>query len=156
GDWDLHRAAQFLSEAGYSVIEDDNPEEFGTPPAPLTCPDALFYSGWYSWGTYNDVFSWNTGAIGFHLDSYSAAWSAGAIERGITVTAGAVAEPFLEGLPRPGGLFRNLLEGANVGDAFLRNTRWLKWMMLNLGDPLYRPFPNGAPGFNPPPPVDSF
>jgi uncharacterized protein (TIGR03790 family) len=156
GDWDLRRAAQFLLQAGYSVLEDDNPEEFGTPPAPLTCPDALFYSGWYSYGNYNDVFTWNVGAIGFHLDSYSIAWSAGAIERGITVTAGAVSEPFLEGVPRAGGLFRNLLEGANVGDAFLRNTRWLKWMVLNLGDPLYRPFPNGAPGFNPPPPANSF
>jgi hypothetical protein len=32
------------------------------------------------------------------------------------------------------------LEGANVGDAFLRNTLWLKWMIINIGDPLYRPF----------------
>jgi uncharacterized protein (TIGR03790 family) len=156
GDWDLHRAAEFLAQAGYGVVEDDNPEEFGTPPAPLTCPDALFYSGWYSFGTYNDVFSWNVGAIGFHLDSYSIVWSATAIGAGITVTAGAVSEPYLEGLPRAGGLFRNLLEGANVGDAFLRNTRWLKWAIINLGDPLYRPFPGGAPGFNPPPPVNSF
>jgi hypothetical protein len=53
-------------------------------------------------------------------------------------------------------LFRNVLEGANAGDAFLRNTRWLKWMVVNIGDPLYRPFPGGAPGFNPPPPLNSF
>lgn len=156
GEWDLHRAAEFLARAGYAVIEDDHQEEFGTSPAPLTCPDALFYSGWYSYGTYNDVFTWSVGAIGFHLDSYSIAWSTAAVQRGVTATSGAVAEPYLEGLPRPGGLYRNLLEGANVGDAFLRNTRWLKWMNVNIGDPLYRPFPGGAPGFNPPPPENSF
>jgi hypothetical protein len=60
--------------------------------------------------------------------------------KGITVTAGAVEEPFLQGLPRPDGIFYNLLVGANVGDAFLRNTLWLKWMIINIGDPLYRPF----------------
>jgi len=42
----------------------------------------------------------------------------------------------------------DLMEGANVGDAFLRNTRWLKWRMINVGDPLYRPFPNKLPPFN--------
>ena len=163
GDWDLERAAEFLARAGYTTIEDENPEEFGTSPAPLICPNAIFYAGWYSFDNYNDVFSWNPGAIGFHLDSASARdprgganWAANALRRGITVTAGAVFEPYLEGLPRPAGLFRNLLEGANVGDAFLRNTRWLKWMIVNIGDPLYRPFPAGATGFNPPQPVNSF
>src|SRR5258708_7473064 len=163
GDWELERAAEFLARAGYTTIEDENPEEFGTSPAPLICPNAIFYAGWYSFDNYNDVFSWNPGAIGFHLDSASARdprgganWAANALRRGITVTAGAVFEPYLEGLPRPAGLFRNLLEGANVGDAFLRNTRCLKWMIVNIRDPLYRPFPAGATGFNPPQPVNSF
>ena len=43
--------------------------------------------------------------------------------------------------PHPDGVVRNLLEGANVGDAFLRNTNWVRWMIVNRGDPLYRPFP---------------
>jgi len=51
-------------------------------------------------------------------------------------------------MAHPDGVFRNLFEGANVGDAFLRNIRQLKWKMLDLGDPLYRPFPNGLPPFN--------
>ncbi len=147
GEWDLRRAAQFLSQGGVSVTEDENTVEFGTAPAPLTCPGAGFYSGWYSLAHYNDAFTWAPGAIGFHLDSASltdprtpGCWSCTALARGITVTAGSVAEPYLQGLPRPGGVFRNLLEGANVGDAFLRNTRWLKWMMVYVGDPLYRPF----------------
>jgi uncharacterized protein (TIGR03790 family) len=159
GDWDLHQAATFAGQAGFTVIEDPNPAEFGTPPAPPTCPNAALYSGWYSYDHYNDVFTWNTGAIGFHLDSASALnprsgpnWSANAIINGITVTTGSVNEPYLQGLVRPGGTLRDLFQGANLGDAFLRNTRWLKWMILYLGDPLYRPFPNGIPPFNPPPP----
>jgi uncharacterized protein (TIGR03790 family) len=160
-DWDLHRAAQFASSAGFSVTEDFNASEFGTPPSGR-CDGAALYAGWYSINNYNDAFTWNPGAIGFHLDSASAYnprtgtnWSANAIMKGITVTSGSVAEPYLAGLARPGGVFRNLLEGANVGDAFLRNTHWLKWMTLFLGDPLYTPFAGGRVPFQSPPPVDS-
>ncbi len=154
GDWDIFRAAEFAREAGFKVIEDYNDAEFGTPPAPLRCDDAALYAGWYSINHYNDVFSWRTGAIGFHLDSASAAnpragtnWSAHAITRGITVTSGAVGEPYLTGLPHPAGVFRNLFEGANVGDAFLRNTAQLRWQIMNIGDPLYTPFPGGRGPF---------
>jgi len=154
GDWELHMAAVFAGQAGFRVTEDDNPQEFGTPPAP-DCPNAALYSGWYSLDHYNNAFTWNTGAIGFHLDSQSAAnprtgpnWSANAIQHGITATSGAVAEPYLQGLAQPDGVFLNLLEGANLGDAFLRNEAWLKWMILNIGDPLYLPFPGGLPPFS--------
>ena len=153
GEWDLHQAATFAREAGFEVTEDSNFAEFGTPPAP-NCPHAALYSGWYKLGHYNDAFTWNTGAIGFHLDSFSALnprggpyWSSNAILKGITVTSGSVTEPYLQGLLRPGGTFRDLFQGANVGDAFLRNTRWLRWMILYFGDPLYRPFPSGLPPF---------
>jgi uncharacterized protein (TIGR03790 family) len=169
-DWDLHQAAVFLAEAGIPVTEDPAGAEFGHAPAPLICPadgsPVAFYSGWYSLNEYNGpgVFNWAPGAIGFHLDSGSAVdprggtnWSANALLKGITVTSGAVGEPYLQGLARPGGLFRNLLEGANVGDAFLRNTQWLKWRIINIGDPLYRPFPVGGKApFNPPAPLNSF
>jgi len=161
GEWDLHQAASFAGQAGFSVTEDSNPQEFGTAPAPL-CLGAAMYSGWYKLDHYNDGFTWNTGAIGFHLDSLSAAdpragtnWSANAIKKGITVTSGAMAEPFLDGLAHPDGVFLNLLQGANVGDAFLRNEMWLKWMILNIGDPLYTPFPGGKAPFNGPDPQDS-
>jgi uncharacterized protein (TIGR03790 family) len=146
GDWDLHRAAQMLRGAGLEVVEDANPAEFGTPPAPARCDDAVFYAGWYSLDSYNDAFTWKTGAIGYHLDSASAAnprggknWAANAVLKGLTATTGALDEPSLLGLPHADGLVHDLLAGANVGDAFLRNTRWLKWMIVNLGDPLYRP-----------------
>ncbi len=161
GDWELHMGAVLAAEAGFSVTEDSNPQEFGTLPAP-DCPNAALYSGWYSLDHYNNAFTWNTGAIGFHLDSESAAdprkgsnWSANAIIHGITITSGAMAEPYLQGMAQPDGVFMNLFEGANVGDAFLRNTMWLKWMILNMGDPLYLPFPGGLAPFNGPNPQGS-
>jgi uncharacterized protein (TIGR03790 family) len=155
GDWDIHRGADEARRAGFEVLEDSNFAEFGTAPAPLRCDDAALYAGWYSLNNYNDAFTWRPGAIGFHTDSSSAYnirdganWSRNAIIKGITVTSGAVDEPYLEGVAHPDGVFRNLFEGANVGDALLRNTEWLKWMIANIGDPLYRPFPNGLAPFN--------
>lgn len=154
GDWELFRAAEFARKAGFNVLEDDHEAEFGTAPAPSRCDNVALYSGWYAYNHYNDAFSWAEGAVGIHLDSASVAnprsganWAANALLRGITVTGGAVAEPYLVGLPRPDVIFRCLFEGANVGDAFLRGTAWLKWQITYIGDPLYRPFPSGRPPF---------
>jgi uncharacterized protein (TIGR03790 family) len=155
GEWDIHRSADLARAAGFPVTEDANQEEFGTAPAPLRCDDAVFYAGWYSLNNYNDAFTWKPGAIGLHTDSLSAYdvrggtnWAGNALLRGITVTSGAIEEPYLDGLAHSDGIFRNLFEGANVGDAFLRNTEYLKWMIVNVGDPLYRPFPGGRAPFN--------
>ena len=99
-DWDLRQAAAFAGQAGFSVTQDFNSVEFGTSPAPLRCDNAALYAGGYSLNHYNDAFSWNPGAIGFHIDSASASdprggtnWLANALIHGITVTSGAVAEP---------------------------------------------------------------
>ena len=155
GDWDLLRAADFARQIKFTVTEDEQEAEFGTAPAPLRCDNVALYAGWYSYHNYNDAFSWANGAIGFHLDSASAIdprsgvnWSANALQRGITVTSGAVNEPYLEGLPHPDIVFRSLFAGANVGDAFLRGTAFLQWMVINIGDPLYRPFSGGRAPFN--------
>lgn len=160
GEWDLRRAGEFLAQAGFAVTDDQELTEVGTSPAPAKCPadgsPLGFFAGWYSYNNYNgpNVFNFAPGAIGIHMDSAAALdprsgpnWVANALQNGITVTAGAMTEPYLEGIPRPGGIVRNLLAGANVGDAFLRNTRWIKWTILNIGDPLYRPFP--AAGLSP-------
>ena len=127
GEWSLHRAADASRQAGFNVVEDSNDEEFGTAPAPLRCDNTSLYAGWYSLKHYNDAFTWNVGAIGIHLDSSSAenprmgdSWVANALAKGITVTAGAVNEPYLQGLPSPDVIFSAVYEGANVGDAFLR------------------------------------
>jgi uncharacterized protein (TIGR03790 family) len=149
GDWEIHRAADFTRQAGFTVIEDDHEEEFGAAPAPLRCDHAALYAGWYALDHYNDAFGWNPGAIGIHLDSASVRnpraghnWAANALAHGITVTAGAATEPYLDNLPHPDQAFLYLFQGANVGDALLRSERLLKWNLLNIGDPLYRPFLN--------------
>jgi uncharacterized protein (TIGR03790 family) len=154
GEWDIYRASVFAKQAGFDTTLDDVLTEFGTAPSQLRCENAALYAGWYSLQHYNDAFSWVPGAIGFHLDSASATnphkadnWSGGAMLKGITVTSGALTEPFLEGLIHPDQVFLYLFQGANVGDAVLRGTRWLKWMILNFGDPLYRPFPDGVGPF---------
>lgn len=163
GDWDIHQAAEFAKRAGFAVTEDEQPAEFGTAPAPLRCNGAALYAGWYSLNHYNDAFTWTPGAIGFHLDSASAAdprggtnWSANAVIKGITITSGAVAEPYLTGLAHPDQIFLYVFQGANLADAVLRSTLWLKWMILNIGDPLYRPFHPPATRFNWPASQDTF
>ena len=157
GDWDIHQSAEFARRAGFPVTEDGQQAEFGTAPAPLRCDGAALYAGWYSLNHYNDAFNWVPGAIGFHLDSASATdprggtnWSANAVLKGITITSGAVAEPYLDGLAHPDQIFLYLFQGANAGDAVMRSTNVLKWMILNIGDPLYRPFPQGIGPFKPP------
>jgi uncharacterized protein (TIGR03790 family) len=150
GEWEIYRASVFANKAGFDTTLDDKLTEFGTAPSQLKCDDAALYAGWYSLQHYNDAFTWVPGAIGFHLDSASATdprkgdnWVGGALLKGITVTSGSVTEPYLEGLVHPDQIFYYLFQGANVGDAVVRGTRWLKWMILNLGDPLYTPFPGG-------------
>ncbi len=147
GDWDIHQAAEMARRAGFPVIEDAHAEEFGTAPAPLRCDHAALYAGWYTLNHYNDAFTWNPGAIGIHLDSASATnprgganWAANAIARGITITAGAITEPYLDNLPHPDQALWYLFHGANAADALLRSERLLKWRIINIGDPLYRPF----------------
>src|SRR5882757_597585 len=56
GDWEIHRAADFARQTGFTVIEDDHEEEFGAAPAPLRCDQAALYAGWYALDHYNDAF----------------------------------------------------------------------------------------------------
>jgi uncharacterized protein (TIGR03790 family) len=151
GEWNMWgMRAAFEEDGRFPVVWDGNDAEFGTEPAPLSCPDALFYAGWYSYYHYNDAFTWAPGAIGGHLDSCSACtireggtWSAEALERGITATYGAVNEPYVAGMPEYDQLHRSLLEGASYGEAAYESTIIGAWMMVFVGDPLYRPFPGG-------------
>jgi uncharacterized protein (TIGR03790 family) len=148
GEWNMWGTRAVFEDLGlYDVVWDGNAEEFGTAPAPLTCPDALYYAGWYNFGGYNDAFTWAPGAIGGHLDSCSACslregnWSAEALKRGITATFGAVNEPYVAGMPEYDQLFLYLTQGATLGEAAYESTTVGAWMMVFVGDPLYRPYP---------------
>ena len=149
GEWNIIGTENvFTKLAKYPVVADYNDAEFGTAPAPLTCPDALYYAGWYSFGHYNDAFTWVTGAIGGHLDSCSACdirgttdWAAMALRKGITATFGAVNEPYVAGLPEYDQFFLALTQGASYGEAGVESTTLESWMIVFIGDPLYRPYP---------------
>ncbi len=149
GEWNMWGTRTIFESLGrYDVVWDGNSEEFGTEPAPTECPDALYYTGWYSYNNYNDAFEWAPGAIGGHLDSCSAcdirgstSWSANALQRGITATFGAVSEPYVAGMPEYDQFFLYLLQGASYGEAATQSTRIALWMMMWVGDPLYRPYP---------------
>ena len=148
GEWNMWGTRRVFEALGtFPVVWDGNEAEFGTAPAPLTCPDALFYAGWYSYYTYNDAFTWAPGAVAGHLDSCSACdlrettWSAEALQRGVTATFGAVNEPYVSGMPEYDQLFLYLTQGATFGETAYESTVVGAWMMVFVGDPLYRPFP---------------
>ncbi len=149
GDWNMWGVKSiFEADGRYPVVFDGDDAEFGTSPAQLLCEDALYYAGWYAWYNYNDAFVWTDGAIGGHLDSCSACslrdgltWSSGALERGISATFGAVSEPYVAGMPEYDQLFLYLLQGASFGEAAYESTQIARWMMVFVGDPLYRPYP---------------
>ncbi len=148
GEWNMWGTRYvFEADGRYDVVWDSNAEEFGTAPAPLECPDALYYAGWYSYYHYNDAFTWAPGAIGGHLDSCSACdirqagtWSGSALLDGITATFGAVNEPYVSGMPEYDQFFYYLLSGANYAEAGYESTVVGQWMMVWVGDPLYRPY----------------
>lgn len=149
GEWNIIGVENVFAALGwYDVVADYDNAEFGTAPAPLTCPDALYYAGWYSFGHYNDAFTWAPGAVGGHLDSCSACdirgetdWSAMALRRGITATFGAVNEPYVAGMPEYDQFFKYLTEGASYAEAAYESTVLGAWMMVWIGDPWYRPYP---------------
>ena len=148
GEWNIIGVENVFAGLGwYDVVADYDNAEFGTDPAPLSCPDALYYAGWYSFGHYNDAFTWAPGAIGGHLDSCSACdirgerdWSAMALRRGITATFGAVNEPYVAGMPEYDQFFLYLTQGASYGEAAYESTIIGPWMMVWIGDPWYRPY----------------
>jgi uncharacterized protein (TIGR03790 family) len=149
GEWNMWGTKRLFEDlAWYPVVFDSNFEEFGTAPALTECPDALYYAGWYSYYNYNDCFTWATGAIAGHLDSCSACdirnpgtWSGSALIDGVTATYGAVNEPYVAGMPEYDQLFLYLTQGASFAEAGYESTYVGLWMMVWVGDPLYRPYP---------------
>lgn len=117
---------------------------------PGQCPDAALYCGWYSLAKYVDAFDWNQGAIAYHLASAEATtlkepdsqvWCKKLIEDGVAATIGPVYEPYLLAYPRPNEFMALLVQGdLPLVEVYYRTKAFNSWMMVLIGDPLYRPY----------------
>ena len=117
---------------------------------PGEAPDVALYVGWYRLRQYEDAFTFQSGAIGYHMASAEAVsihsasepgWCKNALERGITATLGSIAEPYLDAFPEPLEFVALLMTGHySLVEAYYLTSRWISWRMVLVGDPLYNPW----------------
>ncbi len=134
------------NQTSIPVVLDDKPEVFGHG----SCPQAALYCGWYSLGNYIDAFTWQRGAVAFHVASAecttlhyhgSNVWCKRLLEKGVAATLGPVAEPYLHSFPAPDEFFPLLLSGKlSLLEVYFRTIPHLSWRQILVGDPLYNPF----------------
>jgi uncharacterized protein (TIGR03790 family) len=140
-------AALVRRSTSYEVRLEDTPQRFSQPGE---APDVALYIGWYRLRSYEDAFSFNPGAIGYHIASGEAVslhdpdepgWCKNALQHGITATLGSTGEPFLDSFPPPKDFIALLLTGRyTLVEAYYLTTRYVSWRMLLVGDPLYNPW----------------
>ena len=118
---------------------------------PHSCPNAALYCGWYSYGRYIDSFTWQPGAIGYHLASTECStlrlngdfkpWCQETLAHGAAATIGPIGEPYVEAFPPPHLFFALLVNNKlTLGESYLVSLPYISWQMILVGDPLYRPF----------------
>jgi uncharacterized protein (TIGR03790 family) len=140
-------AALVRRGTSYEVRLDDTPQRFSRPGQ---APDVALYIGWYLLRSYENAFSFNPGAIGYHIASGEAVslhdpnepgWCKNALEHGITATLGSTGEPYLDSFPAPKDFVGLLLSGRyTLVEAYYLTTRYVSWRMVLVGDPLYNPW----------------
>src|SRR5207249_6208228 len=121
----------------YEVRLEDTAQRFSQPGE---APDVALYIGWYRLRSYEDAFSFNPGAIGYHIASGEAVslhdpdepgWCKNALEHGITATLGSIGEPFLDSFPAPKDFIALLLTGRyTLVEAYYLTTRYVSWRMV--------------------------
>lgn len=119
---------------------------------PGECPHAALYCGWYSLSNYVDAFTWQPGAVGYHIASgecvtlrrkNSRAWCKMMLEKGVAATIGPVDEPYVNAFPVPEIFFGFLVDGyLSLAECYMISLPYLSWKMVLIGDPLYKPFKN--------------
>lgn len=144
----IHLAAGVVEASGLTrgVVKDDTGRLF----QPGECPDTALYCGWYSLANYVDAFTWNRGAVGFHVASSecttlksgtSNVWCKRMLEKGIAATVGPVGEPYVQSFPNPEIFFRLLCDGyLTLVECYYVSLPYVSWKMVLVGDPLYRPY----------------
>jgi uncharacterized protein (TIGR03790 family) len=151
----LHLADRLKKYSTMQVVMDQQPGLF--PPG--SCPNAALYCGWYSLANYVPAFTWNKGAVGYHVASSEAAtlkrpgaqvWCKRMLEEGVAATLGPVAEPYLFSFPLPDQFFPLLMTGnLTLLEVYFLTVPQVSWMQLLIGDPLYQPFKT-HPAIRPP------
>ena len=143
-DHSLQEAAALVKEtSSFHVVLDVSEHTMAAP------PNVALYIGWYKLRAYDDVFSFNPGAIGYHMASAESltvhdrgerGWCKSALERGITATLGSVGEPYLDAFPEPARFTTLLLSGKySLAEVYYLTSRTISWRMVLFGDPLYNP-----------------
>lgn len=143
-DKSIHKTAGRLKQKGLKVVLDDEQELF----QPGDCPNAALYCGWYRLANYVDAFSWEKGAVGFHIASSecstlrnqnSNVWCKKMLDKGIAATVGPVGEPYVQSFPMPEIFFDFLAKGKlTLSEVYLISLPYLSWKQVLVGDPLYR------------------
>jgi uncharacterized protein (TIGR03790 family) len=146
-DRSLHLAADYLrGKNRLQVVLDDQQALFQEG----QCANTALYCGWYSLGKYVDAFTWQKGAVGYHIASSecttlrkpeSQVWCKRMLEEGVAATLGPTSEPYVQGFPVPDIFFGLLADGRlGLAECYFAATPYLSWQMVLIGDPLYRPF----------------
>lgn len=114
------------------------------------CRNTMLYCGWYNLRKYVDSFTFVPGAVAVHIASFEAVslkapaeqgWCTNLLDAGAAATIGPVAEPYLHAFPLPREFFGLLLTGRfTLAECYAYTNTLNSWMMMLLGDPLYRPF----------------
>lgn len=148
-DRSIHRAARLMEKQHIFPVVVENTEKLFQPG---DCPQAALYCGWYSLAHYVDAFTWQPGAVGYHIASSecqtlkakeSQVWCKKMLEKGVAATAGPVSEPYVDAFPVPEAFFGLLIKGENpLVECYVMTNPFLSWKMVLIGDPLYRPFKN--------------
>ena len=149
-DHSLREAAALVKEkSSYHVVLDVS------EPTLAAVPNVALYIGWYKLRAYDDVFSFNPGAIGYHMASAESltvhdrgerGWCKNALEHGITATLGSVGEPYLDAFPEPARFTALLLSGKySLAEVYALTSRTISWRMVLFGDPLYNPMKGHSP-----------
>jgi uncharacterized protein (TIGR03790 family) len=140
-------AELFRRHTQYTVVLENSERRFSQAGE---APNVAVYAGWYRLRFYEDAFTFNPGAIGYHLASGEAisihgpgepGWCKNALSHGITATLSPTNEPYLGAFSPPNEFFGLLLTGRySLVEVYFLTTRYVSWRMVLFGDPLYNPW----------------
>lgn len=146
-DRSIHLAAEKIKKSNLMPVKKDESSDLFQLDQ---CPDAALYCGWYKLANYVDAFTWQKGAVGYHIASAecttlknkrSRVWCKKMLEKGIAATIGPVGEPYVQAFPVPDLFFDLLSKGKlTLVECYFFSTPFISWKMVLIGDPLYNPF----------------